>query len=379
MAKEFGWRGNLLLALGSTILSLALVIGVGEFAVRYHERHRDTVPGTMPFLYYRHSRLGSALVRDTNYFGWVRVNRQGFRGPEVVEDHPKGMLRIMAVGGSTTFDVSVGGQGRSWPERLAVWLSQADPVRRIEVINAGVPGYRVFDNLIRLQSELYRYKPDLVILYEGHNDLFAAFRWAGHGLAQSNDRPGEIAYVTPWRHWFESNSLLYNKLLRRWQAINFQRAGARARQAAADRQVENAVRSGVGQFRHDLSGFLALARNLGVRVALLENLNVSGPGARQPANPAAREVWERAIPYAPPETVLEAYERYNQVIKEVAADFSITWISTRDFGLVGAEWYSEGDVMHFNERGADRMAQQMARSLIAAGLFRDPALSSSGC
>ena len=86
MAKEFGWRGNLLLALGSTILSLALVIGVGEFAVRYHERHRDTVPGTMPFLYYRHSRLGSALVRDTNYFGWVRVNRQGFRGPEVVND-----------------------------------------------------------------------------------------------------------------------------------------------------------------------------------------------------------------------------------------------------------------------------------------------------
>ena len=76
--------------------------------------------------------------------------------------------------------------------------------------------------------------------------------------------------------------------------------------------------------------------------------------------------------------MLEAYERYKQVIKEVAADFSITWISTRDFGLVGAEWYAEGDVMHFNERGADRMAQQMARSLIATGLLRDPALSSSG-
>src|SRR5438128_11677725 len=109
MAKEFGWRGNLLLALGSTILSLALVIGVGEFAVRYHERHRDTVPGTMPFLYYRHSRLGSGLVGDTNYFGWVGTNRQGFRGPELVEDHREGVLRIVAVGGLTACGVGGGG------------------------------------------------------------------------------------------------------------------------------------------------------------------------------------------------------------------------------------------------------------------------------
>ena len=48
------------------------------------------------------------------------------------------------------------------------------PGRRIEVINAGVPGYRVIDNVVRLETELYQYRPDLIILYEVHNDLFTA-------------------------------------------------------------------------------------------------------------------------------------------------------------------------------------------------------------
>src|SRR2546425_629652 len=101
------WRWKAALALGSTVLALLLAALAGEAAVRYRESHRHTVPGTMPLLFYRHVRLGYALVRDYNYFGWVHVNRQGFRGSDVAMDKPPGTTRIIAVGGSTTFDTFV--------------------------------------------------------------------------------------------------------------------------------------------------------------------------------------------------------------------------------------------------------------------------------
>ena len=57
------WKLGLLVA-GMTTLLLAIVVAVGgELAVRRMERTRTTVPGSMPLLYYRHARLGHALVR----------------------------------------------------------------------------------------------------------------------------------------------------------------------------------------------------------------------------------------------------------------------------------------------------------------------------
>src|SRR5438552_2682041 len=95
-------RGTkLLLVTLPTVLVAAALCGIGEIAVRYNERHRTTVPGTMPSLYYRQIPLGQALVRTYDYYGWVHTNAQGFRGArQVTTDKPAGTTRIIAVGGS---------------------------------------------------------------------------------------------------------------------------------------------------------------------------------------------------------------------------------------------------------------------------------------
>src|SRR5262245_51186672 len=180
---RFNWRVKLLAALLSTALSLAAAALVGEWAVRYREAHRETVPGTAPFLFYRHARLGHALVRDESYYRWMHVNWQGFRGRDVTTLPVPGTLRIMVIGSSTTFDPAVTSDDRAWPARLEHHLRETTG-RPIEVINAGVPGYTLLDNLVRLQSELFAFEPALIILYEGHNDLFQGVRLAA---ALSND------------------------------------------------------------------------------------------------------------------------------------------------------------------------------------------------
>jgi lysophospholipase L1-like esterase len=367
-----------LLVAVSTSATLVLMAGAGEGALRYRERHRTTVPGTMPLMYYRHAYLGYALVHDMDYFGWVHINRQGFRGPDVTLEKSAGVTRIMAVGGSTTFDSYVTGDDRAWPARLAVHLAEQLPGRRLEVINAGVPGYRIQADVFRLETSLTRYRPDIIILYQGHNDLFNALRAARATMAPPSNTPFEMPTETPWGHWLSRHSLLYAKILDRWNAVQFLRSGTRQRQAAvAEQRPPLELGPALDQFRWELTSFILLAQEAGIQVVLPEPVQVSGVGTQSEPDSARRLRWETAVPFASTEEVLEGFRQYSQVLREVGNRFGARFIPTDQFGLAGTEWYSDGDPIHFNDRGADRMARAMATSLVAAGLFKT-AIRSNG-
>jgi|SRR2546426_84494 len=362
-----GWRTGALMG-GAALLTLAMTGVAGEAVARYRERHRTTLVGTLPLLFYQHGRLGHALVRDFDYFGWIHVNHQGFRGPDVAVQKAPSVLRIMAVGSSTTFDPSVSGDTATWPARLRFWLNQLSPGRPVEVINAGVPGYRVIEDLIRLETELYRYQPDIVVLYEGHNDLFGALRGGRERLDPQTPTPGEVPVVTPWGHWLSRHSLLYGKLVARVKALRFSAAGRRALATAqpAGQSDDAVINVGAQQFERDVASFLAVARTLRVRVVIPEMVHASGVGTVSERDSALRNIWSSTVPFARPETVLRGYVRYNAVLEEVAKQFGATWVPTASFGLTGIQWYQAGDPIHFNDRGADRMAHHLAETLVAS-------------
>ncbi|MCB1032217.1 MAG: tetratricopeptide repeat protein [Acidobacteria bacterium] len=78
-------------------------------------------------------------------------------------------FRIFTLGGSTT-------AGRPYDDRasfsnwLRLYLAEADPSRRWEVINAGAVSYASY-RVTLLMQELVRYQPDLFIVYTGHNEF----------------------------------------------------------------------------------------------------------------------------------------------------------------------------------------------------------------
>jgi lysophospholipase L1-like esterase len=322
----------------------------------------------MPFLYYRHARLRHALVRNTHYYGWVRVDGQGFRGREVSPRAPAEVERIMVVGGSTTFDGEVTSDDRAWPARLEFRLHAEAAGSPVEVINAGVPGYRVLDNVIRLQSELSQFHPDVIVLYDAHNDLFSALGQAVSSPPALTDTPGEMPVITPWAHWLSRHSLLYNKIALRWKVLRF--AGSRS----APRQVDwsGAIAAGAAQFERDVVSFVAIGRAMGIRVVLAQVVQVSGAGAVSEPDSLIRATWRQAVPFAPPDTLLAGYRRFDEVVQAVAHRFAIPYVSTKSFGLAGLEWYADGDPIHFNDRGADRMGRLMAQALVAAGVIGRP-------
>ena len=121
-----------------------------------------------------------------------RINSKGFVGPEFDDQPVSGVYRIMAVGDSCTF-----GTGRwkvSYPGVLQQLLDERSKPRRFEVINAGIEGYNSTFALDRVRDELLRYRPNLMVVYVGWNDLMKTdpsgearvdeYRWLAQWLGQ---------------------------------------------------------------------------------------------------------------------------------------------------------------------------------------------------
>ena len=132
----------------------------------------------------------AVLIQST-----VSINSQGFRGKEIAarKDH---IYRIVVVGESSTFGLTIGPQEKTWPEMLQELIdSRLHPNRPVEVINAGVPGASLLDNLRRFQSEILPLKPDMLISYHGYN----GFPLMATGLAPVHGKQPPIHIERPLR------------------------------------------------------------------------------------------------------------------------------------------------------------------------------------
>ena len=70
------------------------------------------------------------------------INSLGFRGREISERKPDQKIRIVAIGGSTTFGIGSSNNNNTYPSLLENKLNKNNELSNIsfEVINAGIPG-----------------------------------------------------------------------------------------------------------------------------------------------------------------------------------------------------------------------------------------------
>lgn len=98
--------------------------------------------------------------------GALERNERGMRGPWPSRPKQSAEYRILAVGDSCTFGVSVG-LGETYASRLQ-WLAQlAMPGRVVKSFNGGMPGWTTHQNRRFLEESLEILKPDLVVFYCG--------------------------------------------------------------------------------------------------------------------------------------------------------------------------------------------------------------------
>jgi len=89
------------------------------------------------------------------------INAKGLRGPEVAYEKPEYMYRILFLGDSHTFGFGVP-LNQQFPALIGGYFPGVD------VVNMGVSGYGIDQELLQLTREGFRYHPNLVIAYVPH-------------------------------------------------------------------------------------------------------------------------------------------------------------------------------------------------------------------
>ncbi len=160
-----------LLVATESLTRVALRLAYGAWpqaaAVLEYRRAQDALE-----LYRRHPYLNTAPregVEVTRQGRSASLNSTGYRSPERPRDAPPGTMRLVCSGGSTTFDLTAESNDQSWPWMLETRLRASG--REIEVWNAGFPGWTSLENTISLLIRDQDLRPDVVIFFQGINDL----------------------------------------------------------------------------------------------------------------------------------------------------------------------------------------------------------------
>lgn len=104
--------------------------------------------------------------------GVLDHNSQGYRGRAVRLEKDPGTLRVICLGGSTTYGWGVDNPGQTYPSYLESVLAQRSVpgFDRVEVVNAGIPWGTTAEILTHYHFKFHYFRPDLVVLNVGSND-----------------------------------------------------------------------------------------------------------------------------------------------------------------------------------------------------------------
>lgn len=140
-----------------------------------------------------------------NYDVHYETNSLGFRNPEITMPKPEGVCRVLGLGDSQTMGIGVE-RDDTYLSILQTRLQSRTPQSRIEVINAGVPGWGTSQELARLEHMGANLEPDIVIVGVGTNDTRDSFKSGLYRISDSGTLESTPLDKRP--QWFPERQLI---------------------------------------------------------------------------------------------------------------------------------------------------------------------------
>lgn len=307
----------------------------------------EIVTNQNQYLFEEHPQLVGSLIKNANRKSGDLTyshNSKGYRSDEFSTKKPEGKIRIVTLGGSTTYGVGVNND-ETWPHYLAQELGND-----YEVINMGVPGYSTAENLIQTELYLSELHPDLAIYYVGLNDLrninienltadYSDFHrpslYGAYGLCDNENLP----------------SLASLKLL----VLLGQKAGLV--ETCPNQQIDVKIKKHQGVdmralsiYKNNLEQIDSLCKSNGIDVlfvpqTLLEEVLKTGD-------------YSWWIPYVPTEEMDDMMDAYNTALKAVADSNGVSYASE----VLKHDWQKEDfvDLSHFNAEANKKLGEMIA-------------------
>jgi len=318
-------------------LALALALAASEFALRklsptYRRLHSPPFPFFVP-----HDSRGWALrpgYQSREVWGFeFRVNRLGFRGPELEEKKPDGVYRVLVLGDSVVMGAALPEEALA-ASKLAELLSAAHPGRKIEAINGGVGGYDIKEERQLLLEDGLQLSPDAVVLVFCVNDV------PGVGIGEQVNPLRDV--WAPGKAWLVKESALALFIQSLYEQIGLKREGRLSDRLAADRSPSTQARIDQGWREYE--------SELGQMVKAGE---AQGAGFVLVAVPHAAQFIDQRKRFLPQKRLAAMARRLNIAFIDLAPDFAAQ----------ASLPYVFPDPVHPNANGQKIMAERIAQVL----------------
>lgn len=357
-SEKLSTRAKWSLLIALTVGSVVVLLLAAEGAIRIRQTLRYGSAATVDEYYTVDPKLDLRVPIANMSKGHVSVNSLGFRGPEIAMPKPPGLVRVAYLGASTTWCAEVSGNDYVWPHIATASIASAYPDTRFDYVNGGVPGYTVASSLKNLERRIAPLDPDVIVIYEGINDLSGELREAAV-------RQGIVADAKPPEtSWIARYSVLWNLVDKNLRVMASQREARKNQGRVA---IDT---SKIGeQYRRELTHLVrvAQARSKLTAVVTLETR------VRSDQTPEQQEVALQSaiffMPFITANDLIAGYARYNQIVREVAANTGALLIDGEDSIPGDAAHFA--DSVHFTDAGSKAMADRVSRIL-------SPALAAHG-
>jgi len=264
---------------------------------------------------------------------------------------PANGYRIFAVGGSTTAGYPYG-NNVMFPRILQFRLQDAFPERHIEVVNTAMTAVNTY-TILDFMDEILTHEPDAILFYGGHNEFYGALG------AGSNESLGKFrGFIKTYLKLEQSKVFLLVRnavgRMKKWLAnVLFKGDVTKPSATLMERMVAEQTiplngplyKLGQRQFKENLRDILQLANRASVPIILSElvsNVRDQKPfvSMKTDSLPGAETVFQQALrqekqghfddaraSYLRAKDLdalrFRASEDFNQVIHEVASEFSV--------------------------------------------------------
>jgi hypothetical protein len=170
--------------------------------------------------YEPHPHRAYALVPGrVRQYAKASTNPQGLRGRPFSPHKAPSTVRMVCMGGSTTYSDGATTDGRTYPAQLERYLREhyAGAAFAVEVLNAGVDAYDSLQVLSYFETRILDFDPDVLLVQTGVNDalLMAATR-----EFESDFGHARSLFAPPPVFWWEHSPLLSLLMRRRTSPTN---------------------------------------------------------------------------------------------------------------------------------------------------------------
>jgi lysophospholipase L1-like esterase len=276
----------------------------------------------------------------------IEVNSMGFRGSELELPKPEGRVRIGFLGGSTTFCAEASSNATSWPEVVRDGIAERFPGATFDIVNAGAAAYSSKHSLANLTHRVAPTDPDILVIYHGTNDISQDARTQAKAaglLTAEDDEPSWLAKISVG-----------------WQLVEKNLMGRSARESGGE-TLDFDMAAGTGAFRARLTALIEAAQAEARTVVLItfaHKVRYEQDADTRKKASITSLYW---LPFMTVESVMEAFDAYNVVVREVA-------IATGAV-LVDGENRIPGDDAHFTDSvhltdaGCELQAERVLHSI----------------